>query len=104
MKKKFLISFALCGLGVAILLAAARIYMLHNASPHDDVLNEGWFDILTLILWPSAIYLGILKSAEPAKVVFVVYSIAVSSNAIIYGGVGWLVWRFARFMELVKPD
>jgi hypothetical protein len=103
MKKKFLVTFTLCGLGIALVLTAVRLYILR----HDPLYFDGdgaWFDTLSLILWPSVFYLSVLQDEEPAKTVFVVWSIAVLFNAIIYGAAGWLVWRFARFMELVKPD
>jgi hypothetical protein len=103
MKKKFLVTFALCGLGIAMVLAAVRLYMFYT-DPLSDALNEGGFIVFTLVLWPGAFYLGILKDAEPAKQIFFVYGVAVLLNGAIYGAVGWLVWRFARFMELVRPD
>jgi MFS family permease len=103
MKKKFLVTLALCGLGIALVLAAVRLYI----PDHDPLYFYGdgeWFNTLSLILWPSVFYLAILQYEDPAKVVFVVWSIAILFNAIIYGAVGWLVWRFARFMKLVRPD
>src|SRR5579862_8169148 len=103
MKKKFIATFALGGLGVALALAAFRLYVFYT-NPSSDLRNDGWFDIITLMLWPSAFYLGILKTAEPAKEVFFVYGVAVLLNAPIYAGIGWLAWRFARFMELIRPD
>lgn len=103
MKKKFVVTFALCGMSVALILAAIRLY-LFCTDPSSDAMNEGPFIIFTFILWPGAFYLGILQDAEPAKEIFFVYSVAVLLNAAIYAGFGWLAWRFARFMELVSPD
>lgn len=103
MKKKFVGRFALCGLAIALVLAAVRLYILH----HEPLYFYGdgmWFNTLSLILWPSVSYLALIEYKDPAKVVFVMWSVAILFNAIIYGVAGWLVWRFARFMELVRPD
>jgi hypothetical protein len=70
--------------------------MLHHEPLYRDVLYGGWFDTITLILWPSSFYLTIMVGKEPAKVVFVVWSIAVLLNPAIYALVGWLAWRLSR--------
>jgi hypothetical protein len=102
-KKKFVLTFALSGLSIAIVLAAVRLYILHHAPMY--FYGDGvWFNVLSLILWPSVSYLALVESETPAKVAFVMWSVAILFNAVIYGAVGWLVWRFARFMELVRPD
>ena len=103
MKKKFVLTFALCGLGIALVLGALRLYILH----HDPLYFYGdgeWFNTLSLILWPSVSYLAILQYADSTKEAVIVWSVAILFNAIVYGAVGWLVWRFAKFMELVRPD
>ena len=92
MRRKFLSSFGCVGLFVAVLLAGARLYMLYHEPQYRDVMCGGWFDTLTLILWPSSFYLTVLQSEEPAKVAFVVWTIAVLLNPAIYVLVGWLVW------------
>jgi|ERR1035438_372843 hypothetical protein len=61
----------------------------------------GWFDTLTFILWPGAFYLTLLQSEEPAKVAFVVWSIAVLFNPVIYAAVGWLVWQLGRVVKRI---
>ncbi len=102
-KKKFVLTFALCGLAIALVLAAVRLYILH----HDPMYFYGegeWFNSLSLILWPSVFYLALVEYEDPAKVVFVMWSVAIAFNAVIYGAVGWLVCRIARFMGLVRPD
>ena len=96
MKRKFISSFGCVGLFVAVLLAGIRLYMLYHELQYWDVMYGGWFDTLTLILWPSSFYLTVLQSEEPAKVAFVVWSIAVLLNPAIYALVGWLVWRLLR--------
>jgi hypothetical protein len=103
MKKKFVVTFALIGLCVALVLAAVRLYILHH-EPLYFYGDGAWFNTLSLILWPSVAYLALVQYEDPAKVAFVMWSVAVLFNAIIYGAVGWLMWRFARLMELVKPD
>ena len=88
MKKKFVISFGLLGLLVAILLAGMRLYMLHHEPQFQDVMYGGWFDTVTLIFWPSAFYLSIMVAEEPIKVAAVVWSVAIFFNPIIYALVG----------------
>jgi hypothetical protein len=102
-KKKFVVIFALCGLGIALVLGAVRLYILHH-QPLYFYGDGEWFNTLSLILWPSVSYLALVEYEDPVKVVFVMWSVAIAFNAVIYGAVGWLVWRFARFMELVRPD
>ena len=103
MKKKFIVTFALCGAGIALVIGTVRLYLFYT-DPLSDVLNSDAFFILTLILWPGSFYLGILKDAEPLKEVLFVFVVAILFNAAVYAGFGWLAWRFARFMELVGPD
>jgi hypothetical protein len=92
-KRKVLFSFGCVGLFISVLLAGIRLYMLHHEPQYQDVMYGGWFDTLTLILWPSSLYLTVLQSEEPAKVAFVVWSVAVLLNPAIYALVGWVVWR-----------
>jgi hypothetical protein len=89
-KRKFISSFGCVGLFVAVLLAGTRLYMLYHEPQY--LYEQRWFDTLTLILWPSSFYLTVLQSEEPAKVAFVVWTIAVLLNPAIYALVGWLVW------------
>jgi hypothetical protein len=98
-KRKFLFSFGCAGFFIAVLLAGIRLYMLYHEPQYQDVMYGGWFDTLTLILWPSAFYLTLLQSEEPAKVAFVVWSVAVLFNPLIYAVVGWLVWRLGRVVK-----
>ena len=97
-KKRIITTFALIGLLVAVILAAIRIYLLHDQTHYLD-LYGGWFDIVTLVLWPSSFYLSILIQPEPATVVVVVWSISIFFNALIYAAVGWLLCRFAKILE-----
>ena len=96
MKRKFLSGLGCVGLFVAVLLAGIRLCMLYHEPRYQDVLYGGWFDTITLILWPSSFYLTVLQSKESAKVAFVVWTIAVLFNPAIYALVGWLVWRLLR--------
>ena len=95
-KKRLIVTFALVGLFVAIILAAIRIYMLMHESEYGDAMYGGWFDIVTLVLWPSAFYLSILMEKESASVVIKVWTIAILFNPLIYAAVGWLIWRIAK--------
>jgi len=96
--KKTVVGFGACGLAVAILLAAIRIYMFYQYQ--DVVYGDGdWFNTFTLILWPSAFYLTVMQAKEPITVAIVVWSIAVFSNALIYAFVGWIVWRVRRLLQ-----
>lgn len=76
MKKKFIVTFALCGAGIALVIGTVRLYLFYT-DPLSDVLNSDAFFILTLILWPGSFYLGILKDAEPLKEVLFVFVVAV---------------------------
>jgi len=105
MKKKFIVTSALCGLCIAAVLAAARFLVLHYVPLYLYSDDGDWFNILTLIAWPSAFYLTVLQDAnEPARQVFFTVTIAVLFNAVIYSPIGWAVWRLARFLELFGPD
>ena|SRR2546422_8175677 len=96
MKKTVIVTFSLFGLFVAIVLAAVRLYMLHHEPLYRGVLYGAWFDTLTLILWPGSFYLTVMVAKEPAKTAFVVWSIAVLFNPVIYGFVGWFFWRVSK--------
>jgi hypothetical protein len=73
--------------------------MLYHDPQYRDVMYGGWFDTLTLILWPSSFYLTVLQNEEPAKVVFAVWSVGILLNPAIYVLVGWLVWRLIRVVN-----
>ena len=96
MKKTIIVTFSLFGLFVAILLAGVRLYMLYHEPRYRDVLYGGWFDTLTLIFWPRSFYLTVMVGKEPVKVAVVVWSVAVLFNALVYGLVGWVVWRVSK--------
>ncbi len=102
MKKTLIVTFGLLGLFVAIVLAAIRLYMLYHEPQYRDVLYGAWFDTLTLILWPSSFYLTVMVSKEPPKVAVVVWSIAILLNPLIYGFVGWVVWRILKAVSPVQ--
>jgi predicted Kef-type K+ transport protein len=99
MKKKLVITFGIFGLFVAVVLASIRIYMLLHESEYGDALYSEWFTSLTLFLWPSAFYLSILMEKEPIKVVIKVWTIAILFNPLIYGTIGWTVWRISKFVN-----
>ena len=99
MKKKIITTFSLVGLFVAIILAAIRIYMLRHEQEYGDALYSGWFTTLTLLFWPGAFYLSILMQEEPIKVVVKVWTIAILFNPLIYGIIGWTVWRISEFVN-----
>jgi len=40
--------------------------MLHHEPLYRDVLYGGWFDTITLILWPNSFYLTVMVAKEPA--------------------------------------
>ena len=90
MNLKFLFSFGCVGLFVAVLLAGIRLYMLYHEPQYQNVMYGGWFETLTLILWPSSCYLTLLQSEEPAKVAFAVWSVAVLLNPVIYASLDGL--------------
>jgi hypothetical protein len=89
-----LLAFGCVGLIVAIVLLVVRFYLANH-----DPLYGGSFDMFTVILWPGAFYLLVLQTSEPPKVVFVVYSIAVLLNVVIYTLIGWAVWSIARRIQ-----
>jgi hypothetical protein len=97
-QKKMVVRFSGCGLAVAILLAAIRIYMLYQYP--DVVYGDGpWFNTFTLILWPGAFYLTVMQAKAPVNVAAVVWSVAIFSNGLIYAFVGWIVWCVSRFLR-----
>lgn len=100
MKREFLFGCGCVGLFVAILLAGVRLYMLYHEPQYQDVMYGGWFDTITLILWPGAFYLTVMQSKEPVKIAFFVWTVAVLLNPAIYAIVGWSLWRLSR---AVKP-
>jgi hypothetical protein len=102
MKWKFIARFALVGFSVAVLMASTRLYLLHAHSSWLYSRDSAWYDVLTFAVWPGAIYLMILQSREPIPTVVAVFSIAIVFNALIYGAVGWLVWKTATAMRWVE--
>jgi hypothetical protein len=97
-KRKFLFAFGCGGFVVAIVLFVIRFYLLRH-----DPLYGGWFDILTVALWPGAFYLLILQSSEPSKVIFFVYSVAVTLNVVIYTLIGWLIFSITTRIQRPSP-
>jgi hypothetical protein len=97
MNKKVLVTCALCGLGMALVFTVPRIFLLHYAPSFFDSEGGDWFNMITLIFWPGVFNLTVLQDKEPVKVVFVVWTIAVLLNGVIYGVVGWLLWQVGRF-------
>jgi len=93
-KRKFLLTFACVGFFVAIVLLVVRFYLANH-----DPLYPGFFDQLTVILWPGAFYLFVLQTSEPTKVVVFVYSIAVLLNVVIYTLIGWVIWSIAKRIQ-----
>lgn len=94
-QRKTIVAFGVCGLTIAILLGAIRLYLLHRY--RGDV--EDWFNSLTLIFWPGAFYLTVMQAKAPATVALVVWSVAIFANALIYAFVGGIVWRVSRFLR-----
>jgi len=98
---QILISFCCAGFFIAVLLAGIRLYMLYHEPQYQHVMYGGWFDTLTLILWPRRFLLTLLQSEGPAKVAFVVWSVAVLFNPVIYAAVGWLLWQLGTVAKRI---
>jgi hypothetical protein len=103
MRRQFISTFAFVGLIVAVLFAAVRLYLIHNPAADQNLIYGGWFDSVTLILWPPSFYLTILMKKEPLSTQFIVWSIAILANPILYALLGWLAWRIAKVMRWVGP-
>ena len=101
MKKKFVLTFGLLGFVVALVLAGVRLYLLAHQPQYQEVLygDWNWFDTVTMIFWPGSFYLSVMQSEEPLKVEVVVFSIAVLTNPILYGFIGWVFWRIAKAFD-----
>ena len=99
---KFITRFALVGFSVAVLMASINLYLLHAHSAWVYSPNNGWYDVLILAVWPSAIGLMVLQTRDPVSDVVAIYSIAIVFNALIYGAVGWLVWIAAKTMRWIE--
>ena len=50
------------------------------------------FGTLEFVLWPSSIVLMGLEGPPDRLVITVVYAIAISTNVVLYGIVGLLIW------------
>jgi len=94
-QRKTIVAFGVCGLTIAIVLAAIRLSLLYRY--RGDV--EDWFNSLTLIFWPGAFYLTVMQAKAPATLALVVWSVAIFANALIYAFVGWIVWRLSRLFQ-----
>jgi hypothetical protein len=64
--------------------------------------DSGWYDVLTLTVWPSATGLMVLETRDPLSDVVAIFSIAIVLNALIYAAVGWLVWMAAKAIGWVE--
>ena len=73
--------------------------MLRHERQYLDALYGGWFDTLTLILWPGAFYVTVMVAEEPIKVAAFVWSIAVLLNPLICGFAGWVIWRISKMVN-----
>lgn len=92
--------FGLLGLVVALILAGIGFYALSHQPQYQEFLYEDWkFNAATLILWPGSFYLSVMQSEEPLKVEVVVFGIAVLTNPILYGFIGWVFWRIAKAFD-----
>ncbi|MGA8429480.1 MAG: hypothetical protein WB729_06635 [Candidatus Sulfotelmatobacter sp.] len=76
---------AMGGLVAPILYLA--IYLLTGYS-----LGEGIF-----IFWPGAIGLMVLEDRPPLHIVLFVWTVAIASNVVLYGGIGALLASLDRF-------
>jgi hypothetical protein len=94
-QRKTIVAFGVCGLTIAILLAAIRLYLLYRY--RGEV--EDWFNSLTLIFWPGAFYLTVMQARAPVTVALVVWSVAIFANTLVYAFVGWIAWRVSRFLR-----
>ena len=96
-----MLRLGLLGLIVALALAGVRLYLLSHQPQYQEVLYGGsqWFNTATLIFWPGALYLSVMQNEEPLKVTVVVWGIAVLTNPILYGFIGWVFWRVAKAFD-----
>lgn len=79
------------GVGVAIPIIWLVVYwsfLKTNPSLMHAIMSSGHFDRALLAVWPSSMFLA--ADSEDRSVVIPVVSIAV--NAVLYAGLGWLVW------------
>ena len=77
------------GIGIPILWLIVYWTLLRgNPSVMSSLMSGGHLDQALLAVWPSSIFLA--ADPEDRSVVIPIVSVAV--NAILYAGLGWLVW------------
>ena len=90
------------GLLVALALSGVRLVVMQRSPVIAATEAGAWLDIVTLVLWPSSIYLTGLMGGEPAKTVASVWIIAVVLNPPIYALGGWVAWRVLKAVHIVE--
>jgi hypothetical protein len=101
-KSRFVLVFALVGLVFALVLGAMRIYLVHSGALDRDLSFGAAFDELTVTLWPGGFYLSLIEANDSFGQMALIATIAILSNALLYGLIGWAVWTVLRFLRLVK--
>jgi hypothetical protein len=97
-RKRIVIAFAVLGLVVPIALYPIVAY--------EGPLQQGSRGLAPALgpivpyLWPSAPVVA--ASAGGMRDVAVSWAISLGLNALVYSGVGWIVWRVARFVAWLR--
>lgn len=85
----FVVSAIGVGIGIPIIWLFTYWAILEgNPALMHSVMSVGHLDKALMAIWPSSLFLG--ADPEDQSVAIPIVSIAV--NAVLYGGLGWLVW------------
>lgn len=101
MNQRRFVAFA-AGIGVAIPLVWLAVYwtfLRGNPALINSVMSDSHFDRVLIAIWPSWLFL----IADPEERSVAIPTAAIAVNAVLYGGVGWLVWFGLNRRRFVLP-
>lgn len=88
-QRLFVTSAAAIGVAVPVLWLLVYWAVLRGDSSLTNSIMSGWhFDRVLIVLWPS----WLLLIADPEERSIAIPLVAIAINAVLYGGVGWLIW------------
>jgi small-conductance mechanosensitive channel len=112
-KRKYLWSWAIAGVTIALLLLLAHfIWPTEKNFFQEPSPAQRRFTVVTVVLWPAAIVgalLGMMATdsgADSSIVSTVIIAISILLNAAVYWGIGLILWNggFSRLFQRRSPN
>jgi hypothetical protein len=79
-----------------------EIHAYRSAVRSHDFHFKAILDEVAIPFWPGIFYTMLIETGDPIRRVIAIWAIAALSNAVLYGFVGWLVWRLIAYIRIAK--